>query len=90
MIAGAENKNVVAGPMPAPRLYIPAKRGSTVQLQTASRQPETAATVYETYLGASAPKNFSTDSLEKREAIAPQEKGRHKAHQYMECQVLLH
>ena len=73
-MAGAENRNVVAGPMPAPRLYIPAKSGKTVQLHTASMVPDTAATEYEIYFGASAPKNFNTDSLENNEAIAPAKK----------------
>jgi len=41
LMAGPEYKKVVAGPMPAPRLYIPAKTGKMVQLHTASTVPET-------------------------------------------------
>jgi hypothetical protein len=55
-------------------LYIPANNGNTVQLHTASMVPDTAATEYEIYFGASAPKSFNTDSLENSDAIAPAKK----------------
>jgi len=45
-MAGPENKNVVAGPIPAPELYIPAKSGRTVQEQTARIDPLTEAIRY--------------------------------------------
>jgi hypothetical protein len=44
LIAGPEYKNAVAGPKPAPRRQIPAKRGRTVHEQTASTVPLTEAT----------------------------------------------
>ncbi len=45
LIAGPEYKNAVAGPIPAPLLYMPANIGSTVQLQTARIVPEMDATL---------------------------------------------
>jgi hypothetical protein len=44
LIAGPEYKKAVAGPNPAPILYIPAKMGRTVQEQTARIEPDTDAT----------------------------------------------
>ncbi len=43
-IAGPENRKAVAGPMPAPRLWILVNKGRMVQLQTARIVPERAAT----------------------------------------------
>ena len=43
-IAGPEYRKAVAGPNPAPRFQMPAKRGSTVQEQTANMVPDTEAT----------------------------------------------
>lgn len=40
LIAGPEYKKVVAGPIPAPIVYIPEKRGKMVQLHTARTVPE--------------------------------------------------
>ena len=44
LIAGPEKRKADAGPIPAPRLYIPVNKGRTVQLHTASTAPETDAT----------------------------------------------
>ena len=56
LIAGPEYRNAVAGPMPAPRVYSPAKRGNTVQEQTAKTVPDTDATPYDKALLALGPK----------------------------------
>ena len=42
-VAGAVYRKATAGPSPAPFFLIPAKRGRTVQEQTARRRPETTA-----------------------------------------------
>jgi hypothetical protein len=70
-MAGPEYKNVVAGPIPAPRLYIPAKSGKIVQLQTASKVPEIDAMLYETIFLVLLLKYFITDCLETNTATAP-------------------
>jgi hypothetical protein len=44
LIAGPEYKKAEAGPSPAPRVHMPAKRGKTVHEQTAKTVPETDAT----------------------------------------------
>ena len=44
-MAGPENKKVTAGPRPAPLFLIDANKGSIVQEQTASIEPETEAIV---------------------------------------------
>jgi len=44
LMAGPEYRNAVAGPRPAPRLWMLANSGYTVQEQTARRVPDTAAT----------------------------------------------
>jgi hypothetical protein len=44
LIAGPANKNVIAGPKPAPLFLIPANKGKIVQEQTANIAPETEAT----------------------------------------------
>ncbi len=71
LIAGPEYKNAVAGPMPAPLVYIPANRGSTVQEHTARMVPETEATQYDKILFAWGPKYFKTDAWDTNTAIAP-------------------
>ena len=43
-IAGPEYRNAVAGPIPAPLVYIPAKSGNTVHEHTARTVPDTEAT----------------------------------------------
>ena len=43
-MAGPEYRKAIAGPSPAPRCQMPAKRGSTVQEQTARMEPDTEAT----------------------------------------------
>ena len=45
LIAGPEYKNAIAGPSPAPLLWMLEKRGRIVQLQTARIVPDTAAIV---------------------------------------------
>lgn len=70
-MAGPEYRNDVAGPRPAPRLYMPAKRGSTVQEQTASMVPETDATEYATHFLAEAPRYFITDCWLTKTEMAP-------------------
>jgi hypothetical protein len=44
LMAGPEYRKAMAGPSPAPRLYMPPNKGSTVQLQTARMVPDTEAT----------------------------------------------
>ena len=70
LIAGPEYKNVAAGPIPAPRLYIPAKSGKIVQLQTASKVPEIDAMLYETIFLVLLLKYLITDCLETNTATA--------------------
>ena len=70
-MAGPEKRNVVAGPIPAPRLYIPVNNGRTVQLHTARMAPETDAIEYEIYFFVCAPKYFKIDCFETNTAIAP-------------------
>ncbi len=43
LAAGAKNRNVIAGPMPAPFLWMPANSGTIVQEHTASSDPAIAA-----------------------------------------------
>ena len=43
-IAGPEYRNVIAGPKPAPLLWMPENSGRTVQEHTAKIEPETDAT----------------------------------------------
>ena len=45
LIAGPEYRNAMAGPNPAPRLYMPVNNGRMVHEHTAKILPETAAAV---------------------------------------------
>ena len=45
LIAGPEYKKAMAGPSPAPRLWMLENNGRMVQLQTAKMAPETDATL---------------------------------------------
>ena len=71
LMAGPEYKNAIAGPNPAPRFQIPAKRGSTVQEQTARMVPDTEATPYDMTFFAPAPRYFITAAWETNTDMAP-------------------
>lgn len=71
LMAVPEYKNAVAGPIPAPRVYIPSKRGNTVHEHTARIVPETDATEYARIFFACTPKYLRTDAWETNIAMAP-------------------
>ncbi len=62
LIAGPANKNVIAGPSPAPFLLILANKGNIVQEHTASKIPDVDATKYDFILDTLSPKYFSISS----------------------------
>ena len=71
----------MAGPRPAPRLWMLENRGSIVQEQTARMVPETAATVYASHFLAFAPKYLRTEPWLTKTDITPAMKNagsRHK------------
>ena len=71
LMAGPEYKNAMAGPNPAPRLYMLAKSGRIVQLQTASMVPETEATRYAFHFAAVGPRYLATVPWPIKTAITP-------------------
>jgi hypothetical protein len=71
LTAGPEYKKAVAGPIPAPRVVMLAKSGSTVQEQTARMEPETDATEYERIFLACAPKYLMTEAFLMNTEMAP-------------------
>src|SRR5665647_70784 len=71
LIAGPEYKNAIAGPRPAPRLWMLENNGSIVQEHTAKMVPETAATVYASHFFALAPKYLRTEPWLTKTDITP-------------------
>ncbi len=69
--AGAKNRKVIAGPMPAPLRYTPANSGTMVQEHTASSEPAAAAAGYEIWPGVPRPSQRVMLCLGISAAIAP-------------------
>ena len=69
--AGAKNRNVIAGPMPAPLRWMPANSGTIVHEHTASSDPASAAAGYDTILGVPRPRKRVIAGLGIIAVIAP-------------------